>query len=95
MLRHVFTTVTNPRYRPTALRVALCVGSVLFVINHGHALVTGQMTFGRWLSAALTYCVPYGVSLHGQWRGDRAQCTAQGDRALHTVNGDRTRDLES
>lgn len=50
-----------------ALRVALIVGSLLFTINHGAALVQGKMTKGRWVSALLTYCVPYAVSIHGQY----------------------------
>ena len=40
---------------PSALKVALVVGSILFVINHGAAVVKGNMTRGRWLSALLTY----------------------------------------
>ncbi|NEP47338.1 MAG: hypothetical protein F6K65_00175 [Moorea sp. SIO3C2] len=52
---------------PTALRVALVVGSLLFVINHGSALLQGQMTQQRWISAGLTYMVPYLVNIHGQY----------------------------
>ncbi|NEO84111.1 MAG: hypothetical protein F6J87_07635 [Spirulina sp. SIO3F2] len=63
----------NPGCRSTALRVALCVGSVLFVINHGSALISGQMSRDRWISAMLTYCVPFGVSLHGQHQGNQTQ----------------------
>ncbi|MBE7381744.1 MAG: nitrate/nitrite transporter NrtS [Leptolyngbya sp. SIO1E4] len=50
-----------------ALRVALIVGTILFIINHGASLLQGKMTAGRWASALLTYCVPYGVSIHGQY----------------------------
>jgi hypothetical protein len=39
----------------------------LFTINHGTALMQGKMTKGRWTSALLTYCVPYAVSIHGQY----------------------------
>ncbi|WP_199245555.1 nitrate/nitrite transporter NrtS [[Phormidium] sp. ETS-05] len=56
----------NPRLAPTALKVALFVGTVLFLINHGTALVKGQMNKERWMAAALSYCVPYLVNLHGQ-----------------------------
>ena len=35
---------------PSALKVALVVGSILFVINHGAAVVKGNMRSGRWLS---------------------------------------------
>lgn len=54
---------------PTALRVAAVVGSILFVINHGTALLQGEMNRDRWLSAGLTYLVPYIVSIHGQSAG--------------------------
>lgn len=59
-------SLRDPHYAPTALRVALMIGTLLFVINHGAALWQGQMTRQRWISAALTYIVPYGVSVHGQ-----------------------------
>lgn len=53
----------------TAFKVALIIGSVLFTINHGWALWTGQMTSERWISAILTYIVPYMVNIHGQYIG--------------------------
>lgn len=68
--------LTNPTMMSTAIRVALVVGSVLFTINHGAALVQGKMTRGRWASAILTYCVPYAVSIHGQYTA-RQQQTAE------------------
>lgn len=52
-----------------ALRVALLVGTLLFVINHGPALVSGSMTLNRWVSAGLSYLVPFVVNLHGQIHG--------------------------
>ncbi|NEO39540.1 MAG: hypothetical protein F6J90_25680 [Moorea sp. SIOASIH] len=52
---------------PTALKVALVVGSVLFVINHGSALLQGQMNRERWISGGLTYMIPYLVNIHGQY----------------------------
>ena len=51
---------------PTALKVALVIGSILFTLNHGWALVQGQMTRERWISGGVTYVVPYLVSIHGQ-----------------------------
>ncbi|ASC69611.1 hypothetical protein XM38_005390 [Halomicronema hongdechloris C2206] len=59
--------LVDRRFRATALRVAGVVGSLLFVINHGAALVRGNMTPTRWFSAMLTYLVPYGVNVHGQY----------------------------
>lgn len=63
----------DPDYAQTALRVALIVGSLLFVINHGIALLQGQMTQARWFSGLLTYLVPYFVSVHGQYTNQRTQ----------------------
>jgi hypothetical protein len=50
----------------TALRTALIVGSLIFVVNHGEVLLKGQMTRQRWLAAALSYVTPYAVSIYGQ-----------------------------
>jgi len=58
--------LVDPKLAPSALRVALVVGTLLFAINHGSALVKGKMTRGRWASVALTYLVPYAVNIHGQ-----------------------------
>lgn len=49
-----------------AIKVALVVGSVLFIINHAGAWLTGTMTTQRWVSAFLSYIVPYLVSIHGR-----------------------------
>ena len=57
----------NPQLAPTALKVALFVGTILFIINHGNALWRGEMTRDRWISVLLTYCVPYLVNIHGQY----------------------------
>ncbi|MGB3614956.1 MAG: nitrate/nitrite transporter NrtS [Elainellaceae cyanobacterium] len=59
-------SLTDPDLAPTAVKVALVVGSVLFAINHGSALAKGDMDRSRWLSAGLTYLVPYMVNIHGQ-----------------------------
>ncbi|AFY37760.1 hypothetical protein Lepto7376_1416 [[Leptolyngbya] sp. PCC 7376] len=61
--------LADRRARAISLRVAIVVGSTLFAINHGHALATNKMTRNRWFSGLLTYCVPYLVSLHGQYQG--------------------------
>ncbi|MGB2923794.1 MAG: nitrate/nitrite transporter NrtS [Limnothrix sp.] len=56
----------NPEMTPTAIRVALVVGTILFMINHGNALAQGKMNRSRWFAAVLTYVVPYCVNIHGQ-----------------------------
>jgi hypothetical protein len=66
----------NPQFRLTALKVAITVGTVLIILNHGAAIVHGEMTMGRWFSALLTYVVPYTVNIHGQWTAQTRQTMA-------------------
>ena len=65
-LKKMALTLANPHCRATAIRVALVVGSLLFAINHGGALMHHEMNRNRWLSGLLTYFVPFLVSIHGQ-----------------------------
>lgn len=66
-LQQFALSLFDRRFMPTALRVVVVVGTILFVINHGSALLAGEMTQARWISACLTYAVPYLVSIHGQF----------------------------
>ena len=59
--------LVDPRLAPTAFKVSLIVGSILFSINHGTALAQAEMTRTRWLSGLITYLVPYSVNIHGQY----------------------------
>jgi hypothetical protein len=45
-----------------ALAFAVVVGSVLIAINHGDALLAGDIDGTRWLKMGLTVLVPYVVS---------------------------------
>lgn len=65
-LRRIRLTIANRHCRNLSIRVALVVGTLLFIINHGSALMAGEMDTQRWLSAVLTYGVPFMVSIHGQ-----------------------------
>ena len=47
-----------------ACSIALVVGTVLVAINHGDALLQGDVTPGRWLRIMLTIVVPYCVSTY-------------------------------
>ena len=51
---------------PSAIKVALIIGSILFAINHGPAVIDGAMTTGRWISVVLSYIVPYCVYIFGK-----------------------------
>jgi hypothetical protein len=66
-IKGYFASLIEPKFVPTALKVAGVVGSILFAINHGNALLQGNMGRDRWISAALTYLVPYFVNIHGQY----------------------------
>ena len=45
-----------------ALKYAVVVGAVLLMINHGEALLRGELSRGRICRMALTVLVPYVVS---------------------------------
>ena len=61
------TCLFDPRLAASAVIVSLIYGSILFIINHLEALIENQMTFHRWISALLSYLVPYMVSIHGRF----------------------------
>ena len=67
VLKEFGASLVNPNYAPLAFKVAIVVGSILFLINHGPTLVKGRMNRERWISAAMTYLVPYMVCIHGQY----------------------------
>ncbi|MFT7221553.1 MAG: hypothetical protein ACI8Z1_003175 [Candidatus Azotimanducaceae bacterium] len=48
----------------TATRLALIVGTLLAIINHGPALLALEVSDSAWLKIGLTYLVPYGVSTY-------------------------------
>lgn len=67
LIRDYFKCLAEPKLAKTAVRVALFVGTMLFIINHGAAVIQGQMSRERWISGLLTYIVPYLVNIHGQF----------------------------
>ncbi|MEL6552569.1 MAG: nitrate/nitrite transporter NrtS [Cyanobacteria bacterium J06621_11] len=72
-------TLAQPHCRMTALRVALFVGTLLFTINHGSAVMNDEMSSERWVSGLLTYMVPFMVSIHGQ---SSRQNSSRGSRQM-------------
>jgi hypothetical protein len=54
-----------------SLKTALLVGSILGLINHGPALVTGHFTTAQLAPLLLTYLVPFSVATYGQIQGKR------------------------
>ena len=65
----------NPKVVPTAIRTALVVGSLIFTINYGDALLKNDMTRSRWFSGFLSFVTPYMVSVYGQ-----TQCQLRGNK---------------
>ena len=51
-----------------SIKIALVVGKILGIINHGPAIIADTMTTIRYLSLLLTYLVPYGVATYGSAR---------------------------
>ena len=45
-----------------SLKVALVVGTVLALINHGDSLLAGRLSMGVAAKIAMTYLVPYAVA---------------------------------
>jgi hypothetical protein len=59
-------SLKNPAFVPQAVRMALIVGSLVFAINHGKALMQNEMNRDRWFAGALSFVTPYLVSIYGQ-----------------------------
>ena len=57
-----FQVATSAQVVRRALKYAVVVGAILIAINHGDALLAGQLDNGRLFRMALTVLVPYAVS---------------------------------
>ena len=55
-------TALSPDIVRRSLKVALLVGTMLALINHGDRLLAGSVDGEAALKILLTYLVPYGVS---------------------------------
>lgn len=67
LLRQYVASLFDPEFIPTGLKTAVFVGSLLFLINHGPALLRGEMNRERWISVMITYTMPYLVNVYGQY----------------------------
>ena len=74
-IREYGACLIDKELMPTAFKVALVIGTLLFSINHGATLLKGEMTRDRWISGGITYIVPYMVNIHGQYVSGRRQRT--------------------
>ena len=66
-------TAMEPSVRKRALKVALLVGSILAVINHGDAVLAGTATATVWMKIGLTFLVPYCVATFASVQAVRQQ----------------------
>jgi hypothetical protein len=66
-IKGYIVSLFDAEFISTGIKTALFVGSLLFLINHGTALFRGEMTQERWISALLTYAMPYLVNVYGQY----------------------------
>jgi len=57
-----FQVATSAQVVRRALKYAVVVGAILIAINHGDALLAGQLDSGRLFRMTLTVLVPYAVS---------------------------------
>lgn len=67
VFRGYLVSLFDADFIPTGVKTACIVGSLLFLINHGWAVLKGEMTRDRWISAMLTYAMPYLVNVYGQY----------------------------
>jgi hypothetical protein len=72
---------TAPTTVRRALKYAVIVGAVLITINHGDALLRGELDGGRLLRMILTVMVPYAVSTLSSVEALRAVVRGSMDRA--------------
>jgi hypothetical protein len=54
-----------------SLKAALVIGTLLGLINHGQALVSGHFTRSELVPLLTTYLVPFCVTTYGQVQGKR------------------------
>ncbi len=60
-----------------ALKIAVIVGTLLALINHGERIITGSLTPENLLQIFLTYLVPYSVSTYSSVRSIQAHAAQQ------------------
>ncbi|OKH10965.1 nitrate/nitrite transporter NrtS [[Limnothrix rosea] IAM M-220] len=89
-MRDFLRGLRHPDMMPSAIRVALVVGTILFSINHGNAALNGKMDRSRWLSSLLTYVVPYCVNIHGQVSSQRKMQRKNEEKISATQEGTAT-----
>ncbi|WP_299280741.1 nitrate/nitrite transporter NrtS [uncultured Tateyamaria sp.] len=59
-----WSIATDPTVMRRASKIALIVGIVIALINHGDKMASGAMTPIAWAKCMLTFLVPYSVSTY-------------------------------
>lgn len=67
LLTYIFERDTILR----SIKTALVVGSILALINHGQALLSGHFAPDWVIPMLITYLVPFSVATYGQVQGKR------------------------
>lgn len=76
-MRSWLGTATERSVVGRALSVAAVVGTVLVLINHGDALLRGEVSMGRVFRILLTMVVPYCVSTYSSVGALRERARAE------------------
>jgi hypothetical protein len=61
-MKQTLRLALQPSVVKRALKYAIVVGAILITINHGDAILRGDLPPGRWFRMSLTVLVPYVVS---------------------------------
>ncbi len=65
-----------------AIKVALVVGSILMLINHGDLILSNGLSIKEFIKITLTYLVPYCVSTYSS---TEAVCAAENQPSINQL----------
>jgi len=81
-MKELFRLARKPSVVKRALKFAVVVGIVLISINHGDAILKGEVTHRRLFQMALTVMVPYVVSTLSSVQAMRERARVETVRTL-------------
>lgn len=88
------TSALTARTVHSSVRVALVVGTILVAINQGPALFAGRVSPALAVQVALTYAVPFLVSLYAAWRAVEGRASTERRPAVPDVTRDQMIELD-
>lgn len=86
-MRDCLQIAFSPPVRRRALRMVGVVGAALLAINHGGAILHGEISRGRLIQILLTLCVPYAVSTYSSVAAIRDSQRGKGHKGLQGLQG--------